>query len=301
LLSGRAGGDYHWHMTSLVSKRERLQAELKTYERVVVAFSGGVDSTFVAAMAQEALGRQARAITGVSPSVAPAELAEAKELARRIGIAHSTVETYEMDNPDYVANSEMRCFHCKDELYGILTAIGEAAGGAVVVDGTNADDAGDWRPGRKAATRHGVRSPLLELGFTKDDIRALSKEMGLPTWDKPAMACLASRIPHGTPVTVEALDAVGAAEAMLRTLGIRQVRVRHHGDVARIETDEAGMEIAFSAANRGKVVSRLQSLGFKHVALDLAGYRTGSMNVAREERGETQEESVLSPGRQLEG
>lgn len=262
----------------LNARRESLRGELLSHRRVVVAFSGGVDSTFVAAVAFEALGKDAVAITGVSPSVAPAEREEAAALARRIGIRHEWVETHEMDNPEYVANSSMRCFHCKDELYGVLGAIAAAANGAVVVDGTNADDAGDWRPGRQAATQHGVRSPLLELGFTKAEIRELSREMGLPTWDKPAMACLASRIPHGTAVTVEALDQVGAAEAVLRSFGLREIRVRHHGDVARIETDKAGMDIAFSPENRGKIVARLQNLGFKHVALDLAGYRPGSMN-----------------------
>jgi uncharacterized protein len=262
----------------LSQRRDDLITELRTFDRVIVAFSGGVDSTFVAAMAHEALGGRALAITGISPSVALAERDEAAELAGRIGIRHEFVETHEMDNPEYVANSPMRCFHCKDELYGILGSIAERADGAVVVDGTNADDAGDWRPGRQAATQHGVRSPLLELGFTKDDIRALSREMGLPTWDKPAMACLASRIPHGTAVTVDALDQVGAAEAMLRSAGIRQVRVRHHGDVARIETDADGMAIAFAPENRDRIVERLRNLGYKHVALDLAGYRQGSMN-----------------------
>jgi len=255
-----------------------LAAWLEEAAPLVVAFSGGVDSTFVAAVARRAAGPAARAVTGVSPSVAPAELAEAIELAARIGIQHGTVETHEMDNPDYVANSPMRCFHCKDELYGLLSAIAADAGGATVVDGTNADDAGDWRPGRRAAAAHGVRSPLLELGFTKAEIRELSRGLGLPTWDKPAMACLASRIPHGTPVTVEALDQVGAAEAVLRASGLRQVRVRHHGDVARIETDEEGMALAFDPANRARIVERLRNLGFKHVALDLAGYRQGSMN-----------------------
>ncbi len=266
-------------MGSLESKREALASGLADCERVVVAFSGGVDSTFMAAMAREALGERALAITGVSPAVAPAEREEAAALARQIGIRHEWVETREMENPDYVANTPMRCFHCKDELYGVLDAIAERAGGAVIVDGTNADDAGDWRPGRQAAARHGVRSPLLELGFTKEDIRELSRRMGLPTWDKPAMACLASRIPHGTPVTVEALDQIGAAEAVLRSAGLRQLRVRHHGDVARIETDEAGMALVFAPENRERIVERLRNLGFKHVALDLAGYRQGSLNV----------------------
>ena len=268
-------------MENLQRKREALIGEIQGYGRTVVAFSGGVDSTFLAAAAFEALGDRAVAITGVSPSVAVEEREEAAAVARRIGIPHRWVETHEMDNPDYVANSEMRCFHCKDELYGVLGAIAGQADGAVVIDGTNADDAGDWRPGRRAAAEHGVRSPLLELGFTKDEIRALSRQMGLPTWDKPAMACLASRIPHGTPVTVEALDQVGAAEAVLRGFGIRQVRVRHHGDIARIETDSDGMAIAFAPENRGRLVARLQNLGFKHVALDLAGYRQGSMNTGQ--------------------
>lgn len=265
---------------ALDSKRQALIDHLRGYGRVVVAFSGGVDSTFLTAMAQEALGEAALAITGVSPSVSAAEREEAAALAARIGVRHEWVQTHEMDNADYVANSAMRCFHCKDELYGVLGAIAAAAGSATVVDGTNADDAGDWRPGRKAAAMHGVGSPLLQLGFTKAEIRTLSREMGLPTWDKPAMACLASRIPHGTPVTVEALDQVGAAEAVLRSLGIRQLRVRHHGDVARIETDAEGMLIAFAPENRVRVVERLRNLGFKHVALDLEGYRQGSMNGA---------------------
>jgi uncharacterized protein len=237
-----------------------------------------VDSTFVAAVAHDLLGDRALAITGVSPSVPSSEVGEATKLARSIGIAHELIETREMDDPTYVANDTDRCFHCKDELYGRLTAIARQRGFDYVADGCNLDDTADFRPGRRAASEHAVRSPLVEAGLTKDDIRALSRERGLPTWDKPAMACLASRIPYGTPVTVEALGRIDEAEAYLRSLGLRQLRVRHHGDVARIETDESGLELL--VARRAEVVERLKSLGYLYVTLDLAGYRSGSLNAA---------------------
>jgi uncharacterized protein len=252
---------------------KRIMAETRS---VIVAYSGGADSTFLAAVAHDILGGRALAVTGVSPSMPASEVDEAMDLAGHIGIPHEIVETREMDDPDYVANNPDRCFHCKDELFDRLTAMARERGFDCVADGCNVDDTGDFRPGRGAADRHGVRSPLVEAGLTKEDIRALSRERGLPTWDKPAMACLSSRIPYGTPVTVEALGRIEEAEAYLHSLGLRQLRVRHHGDMARIESDETGLELLI--ARRAEVVERLKALGYLYVTLDLTGFRSGSLN-----------------------
>lgn len=257
-------------------KLQRLHSIIGEMESAIVAFSAGVDSTFVAAAAADVLGDRALAVTGVSPSIPAAEVEEAKALAARIGIRHMLLDTSEMDRPGYVENSPQRCYHCKTELYSLLEEIAERDGFRYVLDGCNMDDLGDHRPGRVAAAEHRVRSPLIEAEMTKTEIRALSKERELPTWDKPAMACLSSRIPYGTPVTVEALDQLGAAEAFLRGLGMRQLRVRHHGDVARIEVEPEN--VALVVEHRDRIVRRLKNLGYKYVTLDLAGFRSGSMN-----------------------
>ncbi len=267
--------------SALQERLARLRTVIRGYDAVVVAFSGGVDSTLVAAVASESLGERALAVTGRSPSLPQSEDEQARQIAAEIGIRHEIIETREQERPEYIANAGDRCYHCKEELYTQLAPVARRMG-AVIANGTNSDDLGDYRPGLRAAREHGVRSPLVEVGCGKADVRALSRLLRLPTWDKPAMACLASRIPVGTPVTVALLGQVEAAEASLRSLGLRELRVRHHGDIARIETDAAGMAIV--QEQRERIVRRLTTLGYRFVTLDLAGFRSGSLNPAASER-----------------
>lgn len=259
-----------------MDKVQNLKNILSELNSVVVAYSGGTDSTLVLKVAHEVLGDKAIAMTAVSASLAAADRAEAEALAHQIGARHILVETEETANPEYLANTPNRCFFCKTETYDKLVAYAQANRYTAVVDGTNADDVGDHRPGRQAARDHGVRSPLLEAGFTKADIRALAKAYGLPNWDKPAAACLSSRIPYGTAITIPMLSQVERAEAMLRGLGIRQLRVRHHDQVARIEIEPDDFPALL--AKRQEVVTTLKAVGYNYVTLDLAGFRSGSLN-----------------------
>ena len=263
---------------AIEDKLSRLRARIAELGSVLVCYSGGVDSAFVLAVAHEVLGPAAIGMTAVSPSLAPTEREEAIEVAKLIGADHRLVDSNEIDNPDYVANNPDRCFHCKSTLYRIASDKRAAWGLSAILNGTNTDDLGDYRPGLEAARIAGVLSPLVDLGFNKEDVRKGASALGLPIWDKPAAACLSSRLPYGTSVTRERLAQVGGFEQALKALGFRQVRVRYHDDLARIELGLAELGRAAEPEIRDAMVAAGKRHGFRHVTLDLAGYRVGSHN-----------------------
>jgi uncharacterized protein len=257
-------------------KIENLKQIITGYGRVAVAYSGGIDSTLLLKVSHDCLGEAAVAITAVSPSLPARELEQAQAIARQIGAPHILIHSQELDDPRYLENTPSRCYFCKSEVYTQLIKRAAELGIETLLDGTNADDAGDHRPGLQAARQQGVRSPLQEAGFTKVEIRQLGRQLGLPNWDKPAAACLSSRIPYGTRISLAMLSQVEQAERALHDLGLDQLRVRHHDQIARIEVEVEDFDRLL--AHREEIITALQGIGYQYVTLDLAGFRSGSMN-----------------------
>jgi uncharacterized protein len=262
----------------VAGKWERLVELLREMDHIVVAFSGGVDSTFLGRAAREAVGSRALLVTADSETYPSSELAEARRLAALIGLPHRVVETRELERPGYAENSPNRCFFCKDELFTTLSALAGAHAGATIVYGAVMDDLGDHRPGMEAARQRAVRAPLIEAELWKEEVRALSRDLGLPTWDKPSFACLSSRFQYGDRITVDKLHRVDAAEAFVRSLGFRQFRVRHHDRLARLELAAEEMPRLWEGGRHQAIASQLRELGYTYVTVDLAGFRSGSAN-----------------------
>lgn len=267
-------------------KWDRLRTLLRSMKCAILAYSGGVDSSLLLRATAEVMGHRLIAVTAVSETYPPGELEAAKEFARTLGVTHRILRTQELSSEEFARNSPERCYFCKKELYGKLKKIAETEGISCILDGSNTDDLADYRPGRKAAEEFSVRSPLVETGLSKSDVRELARFLNLPMWDKPSLACLSSRIPYGTRITPDIIETVQTAEDNLRVLGFRQVRVRHHGEIARIEIDREAFGQLLTDDAIVKITEALKGLGYIYVCLDLEGYRTGSMNAAwdREQR-----------------